>query len=202
MLSLGVTPLSVLASVSNGPYIGLEVGGANQLIKFVPSNFSINTNGSNLDNYALGFLMRLNLGYNIDKYNGFELGTTYDFTTGHSYPNGMGNLNTNAWTLDGSYILYLPTIVEKLSVFGRLGVAYDWINNNSDCNCAGNPTVSGNGVADILGAGIKYNLSPQASFRVEWIANGLLFPVGIASTTTNVGSWTNQSFQLGINYHF
>jgi len=204
VIGMGLFLLSfrVLASVSNGFYTGIEGGVANQLVNFTPSAFTLNTNGSNLDNYALGMLLRLNLGYNFDKYNGLELGTTYDFAVSHNYPNGMGSISPSATTLDASYLLYLPTVIEKLSVFGRVGVSYDWVSCQVECNCNNDLVVSGSDFADVLGAGIKYNLSPQFSFRAEWIVNGLFFPIGLSSGSLTVGNWTNQSFQAGINYHF
>jgi len=195
---------NVIASVSEGPYIGLEAGLANQNTSFNQNILNLNLNGSTINNYSYGLLARLNLGYNGDKYNGFELGTNYYFSTSHSYPVGNSNLNTNALTLDASYILNLPTAIEKLSIFGRVGVAYDWINiGNQSCNCNTSSNLqNGSGLADILGAGIKYNISPKTSFRLEWLSNGLIFPVAINNSFTNIANWNAQTFQLGINYHF
>ena len=110
----------------------------------------------------------------------------------------------NATTVDASYILSLPTVIERLSVFGRIGVAYDWINSSTgSCGCGGSTVgiLTGSSFADVVGAGIKYRMSPKLSWRIEWIANGLLFPVGL-SAGSQFGLWTNQTFQTGFNYSF
>ncbi len=195
------------ATVSDGPYLGINIGGANQNISFLPNSFNLNTNGSNLSNYSWSFLTRLNVGYNIDKWNGFELAPSYIFSSNYQYPNNNSSVSFSATTLDLSYIGYLPISDTKLSVFGRIGIAYDWVNNGSNSGCSYSSTTqglnpAGSNFADILGAGIKYNLGPNSSFRIEWISNGLIFPVGINSGSTNVANWNVQTFQLGMNYHF
>lgn len=196
-------PGVLFASVSNGPYVGLEIGAANQIINFTPSTFNLDTNGSTLYNPEVGFLARLNLGYNINRFNGFELGTTYNFGTTHNYPNNQGNLNTPVTTIDFSYLIYLPTIVNQWSVFGRVGLAYDWTGSSYSCNGVSSlGNISGSGFADVLGAGLMYRITPNTSFRVEWISNGLFSPININSSSGSIGTWTNQTFQLGLNYHF
>jgi hypothetical protein len=199
-------PFISYATVSNGPYVGLELGTANQIVTYQPSAFDLNTNGSQLYNPNYSFLGRVNLGYNVDKYNGFELGTSYFFSSSSSYPNGNGSMSTNTTSLDLSYLLYLPISSTKISVFGRLGFAYDWINNanSGGCGCgtSSNLNPSGSNLADVIGAGLKYNIGPHTSFRIEWIANGLFFPVGINNGSQNIASWTAQTYQAGINYHF
>jgi opacity protein-like surface antigen len=194
------------ATVSDGPYLGLELGAANQIINYQANSFNVATNGVQLYNSELTFLGRLNLGYNANKYNGFELGTSYYFNSGSNYPTGSGSMSTNTTSLDLSYIGYLPISQSKFSVFGRIGAAYDWINNSSANDSNGGIFVgmrpSASSFADIVGAGLKYNLGRNASFRLEWIANGLLFPVSINSGSQNIASWTGQTFEAGINYHF
>ena len=201
---LGLTPGICLAGISEGGYFGFELGAANQIVQFNPAAFNLNTNGSSLYNPALGFLSRFNLGYNLNKYAGFELGTTYNFATGHNYPSGNGILSTTATAIDLSYLLYLPTIIDKWSVFGRVGGAFNWIGSEGICNCNTSSVInpSGSSFADVLGAGIMYRLTPSVSFRLEWISNALLFPVEINNSGTSVGKWTNQTFQAGFNYHF
>jgi opacity protein-like surface antigen len=200
-------PATVFASASSGPYIGIEAGAANQIVTFTPAAFDFSTSGNSLYNSLLGLVGRLNLGYNMDQYSGFELGANYNFGANFNYPNNSGSMNITATTFDASYIFSIPTVIRKLSVFGRVGFAYDSINSSgsTECNC-GNPSAllnpGGSGFADILGAGIKYNISPSTSFRVEWISNGLIFPVGVSSGSQNVANWSEQTFQLGLNYHF
>ena len=185
------------ATVSNGPYAGIEIGGVNQTMVFNASSYNSNTT-STLSENNWSFLGRLNLGYNMDKYSGFELGFNYNALPGYTYPNNSGSFNGDVTTLDGSFLVSIPTTLTKLSVFGRIGAAYDWINGSS----TNGMTPSGEDFADVLGAGIKYNISPKTSFRLEWIENGLLFPVGISSGSTNVANFSEQSFLLGVNYHF
>jgi opacity protein-like surface antigen len=189
------------ASVSNGPYVGVEAGVANQILNYNVASFNLNTNGVNLTNAAAVPLIRGNFGYNINKISGFELGASYNFNSSHTSPIGSNSFNMNATTLDASYILSLPTVFEKVSVFGRIGFAYDWINSADSCGCVISNGMSGSGFADVLGAGIKYRLSTALSWRLEWIANGLLFPVGINAGSMQA-NWTNQTFQTGLNYSF
>ena len=194
-----ISPVA-FASVSNGPYVGLEFGAANEVLVFnagTPYN-----SGANAYSPSISFLGRLNIGYNSTKYSGFELGATYNSSTGFNYPTVTGTMNLNATTLDLSYILYLPTAFEGVSAFGRVGVAYDWLNSSGGCNCEGISSASANSFADVMGAGIKYNITSKTSFRAEWLANGLLFPVSINSGSINTAAWTNQTFMLGINLHF
>ena len=190
-------PAISFATVSNGPYVGLEVGAANQIVTF--NGGTQFNNGSNAYNPSIGFLGRLNLGYNTNKYNGFEIGGTYNFNTEFNYPSG-GSMTLNAKTLDASYLFSLPTYVDSLLVFGRVGVAYDWISGSNNGGISGNP--GADSVADVLGAGIKYNVTSKTSLRFEWLANGLLFPVVINNGSTNTASWTNQTFMVGLNLHF
>lgn len=193
------------ASVSDGPYIGIEGGIANQEVNFSNGSFNLNSNGLNLATAATAFLLRGNLGYSFNKYSALEVGSTYTFNSSIVNPAG-GNFNINATTIDLSYLLSLPTSVDRLSVFGRIGFSYNWINSASEGNCTCNPNssttgINGSNFADVLGAGIKYRLSPSLSWRIEWIANGLLFPVGLTGNGVNA-SWVNQTFQTGINYSF
>lgn len=205
LLLLIFAPIYCFATVSNGPYVGLEAGVANQITVF-NANTPYNSSASNAYSPNLGFLGRLNLGYNLTKYSGFELGGTYNFGAGFNYPDGNGSMNINATTVDLSYLFYLPTSFEGVSVFARVGGAYDWINSTSSngCNCgsdiSGNS--SGGGFADVLGAGVKYNITSKTSFRVEWLANGLFFPIGINNGSIPTANWTNQTFILGVNLHF
>ncbi len=187
------------ASVSNGPYTGIEVGLSDQKMNFNSGTFnSTNTMNTTLDSTNWTFIGRLNLGYNVDKYTGFELGYSYNSLAGYAYPNNSGSLNGTVSTLDASYLLYLPTTIQKLSVFGRVGLAYDWINGNQAD--ALNP--SGSGFADLLGAGVKYNINPKTSFRFEWLENGVLNPIGVNGGSTPVANFSQQTFLLGLNYHF
>ncbi len=187
-----------IATVSNGPYVGVNIGAANQAINYQASAFNLNTNGSQLYNPEWSFMSRLNLGYNSSKNNGFELGTSYFFSSDSNYPDGSGTMSTNTTSADISYLGYLPISQTKLSVFGRIGVAYDWVSTSSTSSLS----PSGENFADILGAGLKYNINGKTTFRIEWLENGLFFPVGINSGSLNVASWSAQTFETGINYHF
>ena len=200
---------SVYATVSSGPYVGIELGTDNQIINFQSSAFGLNTSNSQLYNPSWGFMGRLNFGYNFDKYNGIELSPNYLFSTNYNYPNNNGSMSIDATTLDLSYLAYLPITQSKLSVFGRIGFAYNWINNSGSnttgCNCGNSAQFSsptGSNFADVIGAGLKYNLGTNSSVRIEWIANGLFFPIGLTSNSTNVANWTAQTFLAGLNYHF
>lgn len=191
------------ASVSNGFYVGLEAGMSNQEVNYSSSYFNINTNGSVLSSSGQAVIGRLNLGYAASKYNSFELGINSNFMASQSYPANSNGVSMSTSNLDASYLLSLPLAIDRFAVFGRLGISYDWINSGGLCGCGNGNSLSGNNFADILGAGVKYNVSPSLSWRLEWISNALLFPVGLTSNTgQNIGSWNAQQFQMGVNYYF
>lgn len=209
LLLISLSPAFVFAgSVNNGGwYVGLNAGGANQIVSYNPSAFNLNTNGSELYNPSWGFVGRVDGGYNFNKWSGLELGAAYYSGSGSSYPTGSGTFNPSTSSLDFSYIAYLPISQTDFSVFGRIGIAYDWINNDgtsSGCNCSGVAALdpSGSNFADVLGAGIRYKMSMHSSLKLEWLANGLIFPVGINSGSTSVANWSAQTFQIGAAYHF
>lgn len=197
-LILIIFPGCAFATVSNGPYVGIEAGVSNQIMIF-NGNTSENTTSNNSYNTSLGGIVRLNLGYTLNRYSSFELGGNYTFSNSFVSPIGS-TFSLNNTSTDFSYLLNLPTTFNGVSVFGRIGAAYDWINSNS-CNCNGGG-VSGSNLTDALGAGVRYNLTSNTSFRVEWLENGLIFPIGISSGSQNVASWTNQMFLAGINLSF
>lgn len=195
------------ATANSGTYIGVAAGVANQPLSFNQSAFGINGNGSNTVNTQLGMAGRLFGGYNFNKYNGVEAGVSYNTGTTYNYPDGSGGMTSNAAGVDISYIPMLPISNSNWSVFGRVGVEYGWINSSggSDCNCSTsisplNP--SGSSFTDELGAGMRYKISNRFTYKIEWISNGLLFPIGINSGNTDVGSWSQQTFQTGVSYHF
>lgn len=204
-LLIGLLAVSsyVSASVSNGFYAGLEAGIANQVVSYNSSEFNFASNGVAFSSSGLSAIGRLNLGYTSSKYNSFELGTNYNFAATLLYPNAGSSISTSAWNTDASYLLSFPLAIDRFAVFGRGGFAYDWINSNNLCSCSGLSGITGNGLADILGAGVKYNISPNLVWRTEWISNGLLFPLEITgSTGQNIGSWSVQQFQTGFNYYY
>lgn len=192
--------ISAYATVSSGPYFGVEIGGSSQTMNYNASSFDINLSGNNISDSSWTFIGRLNLGYNFSKFNGLELGYSLNALPEYTYPGATGAFSGNVSTLDASYILSIPTIIQKFSIFGRIGVGYDFINSSSSSTSVASP--SGANFTDVLGAGIKYNLTPKTSFRLEWIENGLLFPVNLNSGSGNITTFSAQSFLLGFNYHF
>ncbi len=200
LIILNLYSITGFASVSHGPYVGIELGGSKQTFNFNSSIFSLDTNGGNLTNSELGAVARFNLGYSLDKYNSFELGASYNFAFNYTYPNNQGSTLNNLWSQDITYILTLPTIVDKLAILGRVGLAYDWTHANSCCCQIGDASV--NTFSDVFGAGISYKLSSKSIIRVEWVSNGLFFPIGVNSGDTNIGSLTSNNFELGLNYYF
>lgn len=203
LIICSVFTVSVYAS-SSGFYAGVEAGGSNQILNFVPGAYGFNTNGSSLTNSTWTFDGRLDGGYKLDRYNSFELGWMYTSQAGYSLPDNTNNIGLNASTIDLSYMFTFPTKVPGFSVFGRVGVAYDFINaNGGGCNC-GVVTMNpgGSNFADILGAGIKWDVSNRVTTKLEWISNGLLFPVGISSSGNNVANWNSQTFNIGVDFNF
>lgn len=209
VILFSVISVPCFAGVMSGPYVGASIGVDNQIVTFNPGVANISTNGSQLYNSSAGFMGRLNVGYNFNKYSGIELAPSYYFPQNYNYPAG-GSVDIGATSLDLSYLFSLPISQSKFSVFGRVGLAYDWVNsgseNNTNCGCGNqslsNLAISGSNFADLIGSGLNYNLSNNTSVRVEWIANGLLFPIGLSSNSQNVANWTTQQFLAGVNYHF
>lgn len=205
-----ISAQNLFATVSNGGYMGIGVGVVNQLLQFQVNSFALNLTEARVNSAALGALGRLNLGYNANKYMGFELGLTYNFIVSHKYPNNIDkSIKTGGWSLDGSYLLYLPTVINKVSVFGRIGLAYDWITDGSSsvCKCVhGQITENtfGNGFVDIVGMGLKYNLFPKLSMSLEWMSNGMFFPGGLfrSEGLNKIGNLSTQSFMMVWRYHF
>lgn len=181
----------VYASTTSGPYVGIELGAANQIVEFNPNALS-GVNGSY--NSQATFMGRLNFGYNVDRNNGFEISPSYYVDQGFNYPNGQGTMNLNGTSLDISYLPNLPLTATHWSVFGRVGAAYDWLGTQTSQSAAS--------FADVLGAGIRYNMNASLSLRMEWIANGLLFPISINDGSQNIASFTSQQFIAGLNFHF
>ena len=208
--SLGIIVHNVYASVNDGIYIGINGGATNNIVTLNASTYSaVQTGVSQLYNASVGYNIGLDAGYNFDANNGLELGYNYFSPTSVSIPSSTTNLTTSATALSLSYKLYLPTFVDSWSVFGRLGVAYDSVsqgafNSSCSCNCTNNlqQNAQGASFADILGAGLKYKMSTNASLELEWVANGLIFPVGLNQGTSNIASWYSQNFNIGFNYHF
>lgn len=201
--SLGLISINAYATANDGAYVGLSAGASNQNINFAGAAFNSNVNGSNIDNNQWGALLRLYGGYNFDRYTGVEMGVSTNTATTFTYPNNSGTMNMNTTTLDISYIPMLPIKDSNFSVFGRVGASYDWISNSGYSGGTGsglNP--SGSNLTDMLGAGVRYKFFNNFTMKVEWIAEGLLFPIAINSGGTNVGSWSEQTFQTGVTYHF
>ena len=206
ILMLGFLGFAVNASAySSGFYAGVGVGGSNQIVDFQPSAFNQNTNGSTLSDSTWTFDGRIDGGYKIDSFNSFELGWMYTSQASYGLPDGSNNINLNASTVDLSYIFTAPTKIPHFSVFGRLGVAYDFINaTGGGCNCGVNNAMSpaGENFADILGAGVKWDISRLITTKIEWIGNGILFPVGLSNGGNNVANWTSQTFNIGVDFNF
>lgn len=192
-----ILPSSAFATVSNGPYVGLEGGISNQIVIF-NANTTLNNANNNSYSSSASAAIRLNIGYNFNRYSGIELGGNYIFSNSMTAPNG-NNFATSNTAVDVSYLLNLPTVFDGLSIFGRVGGAYSWLNASS-CNCSSDNL--SNGLTDALGAGVRYNITSKTSFRVEWLENGLIFPIQIKNNSQNTASWTNQMFLTGINVSY
>lgn len=191
-----IIPAISFASTTNGPYVGIALGAANEINQLDSSYFNVNTGPTTLYEPRVAFMGRLNFGYNFSRYNGIELAPSYYFPQQVDYPkNGNGNLQGTS--LDLTYLPNLPLTTNRWSVFGRLGASYNWMNLNSNELTANSSTF-----ADVLGAGIRYNMSASNSVRLEWISNGLIFPIGINNGSDNVDLLTQQNFLVSLNFHF
>lgn len=196
LLSLVVT--GVFANANSGAYLGLEVGAANQSINFNQSAFNLNTSNSSVLNSQWNGIGRIYSGYNFNRYTGLEAGVSYTMPTGYSYPDNNGSFFSPATVVDVSYVPMLPIAYSNWSVFGRIGVGYAWLPDGSSSQY----NSSGSNLTDVLGAGLRYKFSNHWTYKIEWVADGLLFPVGINSGSTNIGAWSQQTFQTGVSFHF
>ncbi len=190
-------------------YVGINGGLTNNIVTYSSSLYNQQQAGAQLYNAKFGYNLGIDVGYNFNKYNGLELGANFLSQTSSQLLNTTENLSTAATAISLSYILNLPTLVKNLTVFGRFGAAYDLINQGlaqqSNCNCSNNSVgadIQGANVADIIGAGLRYKLSGRSTVKVEWIANGLIFPIGINQGSNNIANWYSQNFNVGYNYHF
>lgn len=189
------------ASVTSGGYLGLEVGGANQNINYNASSFNINTNGTALSDSSWTGIGRVFGGYNFSRYNAVEAGLSQSLSNSFNTTASGDKFSTTSTVFDISYLPMLPISNSNINVFGRLGVGYAWLPGGQvGCNCTSDTSfnASGGGFTDVLGAGIRYKFANNWSVKVEWIADGLLFPVGV----DGAGSWDQQTFQTGVAFHF
>lgn len=191
---------SAYAWVNNGGYVGVELGASNQIASFNSGTFDVNSGSANLDATQTGFLMRANLGYQFNSYSALEMGDMYSWGGNYQYPGNAsnGSVQIGSNTVDVSYLLSLPITQSNFSVFGRLGVAYQWV-NSTGYNASG---VDGGAFTDVIGAGIKYRMGKYTSIRAEWIADGLWQPVGLSANNQQVGNLSSQNFLIGINYYY
>lgn len=192
------------ATVTSGAYLGLEVGGANQNINYNTSSFDINTNGTSLTNNNWTGIGRLFGGYNFSRYNALEAGLSQSLSNSFSTPSN-NTFSSTSTVFDISYLPMLPVSNSNFNVYGRLGVGYAWLPGGQvGCNCNGGTqwNASGSNFTDVLGAGVRYKFANHWTMKIEWIADGLLFPVDINIGSTSVGSWSQQTFQTGVAFHF
>lgn len=195
---------SSFATVTTGAYLGIELGGANQNIDYNSSAFKTNTFGTTMFDNSWTGIGRLFGGYNFNRYNALEAGFSQSLSSTFSTPTA-NNFSSTSSIFDISYLPMLPISNSNWSVFGRLGVGYVWLPGGQvGCNCNGGQQfdASGSNFADVLGAGLRYKFANNWTYKIEWIADGLLFPVGISGNNNSLGSWDQQTFQTGVAFHF
>ena len=195
-LVIGLTSVVPLAMAGVG-YVGLELGVDNQTLSgsnstYIPSAGNFTTNN-------VSFIGRVQGGYIFDKYNSIEVGYNYLSGLNYQLPNDS-SITGSTNVVDLSYILSIPTMIDNFAVYARVGAAYDWISASTNDNLLGTP--SGSGVVDVLGAGIKYKIAENWAWRLEWIGNGILFPMSVTQGNNTVGTQSTQLFLTGINYLF
>lgn len=192
------------AGVTSGSYLGLEVGGANQNIDYNPSSYKVDTSGTTLFDSSWTGIGRIFGGYNFSRYNAVEAGLSQTLSNTFQTPSD-NTFSSTATVLDISYLPMLPIANSNFNVFARIGVGYSWLPGGSvGCNCDGGTqfNASGANFMDVLGAGVRYKFANNWTVKVEWIADGLLFPVAINGDNEKLGSWDQQTFQTGVAFHF
>lgn len=143
-------------------------------------------------------------GYQFNDVFGVEAGYTNigDFKIHVTMPDGRGiaeDYKVDALTLAGTVSKQLGS---NFSIFGKLGAAFTHVKDTY--KFSDNPKLfsfSKRRTNPLLGIGVKYAISPQASLRAEYEHFG---EVGSAITSNGEGTARAQDsrFSFGITYHF
>ncbi|MFN8771029.1 MAG: outer membrane beta-barrel protein [Neisseriaceae bacterium] len=148
--------------------------------KIADSGFYLNAGfGAGSLNYYSGgttAVMRVAGGYNFNQNIGVQLGINNYF--GATISNSNGTFGMSGYSGDISFLPNLPIGPNnEFSVFMRLGFGEDVLNSTY---------ANQNNFVDVLGVGLKYDISAHLAASLEWIGRGLLTNPGEAKYTQNM----------------
>ena len=130
-------------------------------------------------------LIRFDGGFNLNKIVGFQLGIQNYF--GANVNNNNGTFNVNGWGTDFSVIPNIPIGTNApVNIFFRLGAGYDSFSSNFANRSA---------FIDVLGSGVRYDVSSHLSLTAQWMGRGLL-------TTPTSANYSSNSFLFNIGFYF
>jgi hypothetical protein len=110
-------------------------------------------------------VLRLDGGYNLNQIIGFQAGIQNTFSTSMNSPQ-LGNYNATGYAMDISVIPNIPIGQNApVNIFFRLGLGYDTMNST-----VGNMS----SIVDVLGAGVRYDISAHLGISAQWIGRGLI----------------------------
>lgn len=131
-------------------------------------------------------LLRIDGGYNINQIIGVQLGVNNYFSSSITN-NQLGNYTVSGYGYDLSFI---PNIAigtnAPVNVFFRLGGGYDNMNSSIGNN---------SGFVDVLGAGVRYDISSHLGITGQWIGRGLL----VQSSPIN---YSQNDFIANVGFYF
>lgn len=161
ILFLGLTPCIVIAE---NYYMEAAIGGE-YLSYYNKGNDSM--------------ILRLDGGYELNKYVGFELGINDYFKT--TISNQDGTFNVNGYGYDFSIIPNIQIAKNQsndasLNLFFRVGGGYDLLTSSLN---------SQNSFVDVLGVGLRYNVNSFLTTSVQWIGRGNLLNSGNINYNSN-----------------
>ena len=135
---------------------------------------------------ASSWMLRLDGGYNVNKYVGFQVGVNDYFSTQMTSPT-LGNYSLSGYGYDVSIIPNVPFGVNApLNVFARVGLGYDAMSAS-----VGNQ----GGTVDVLGLGLRYDVSAHLAVSAQWIGRGII----IQPTPSN---YSQNNFLANIGLYF
>lgn len=182
-------------------------------------HFIVITNFSNADNNSEGFyagigtgygndavLGRLFIGYMLNRIIGVETAYTFWGTSTQSINVNSHILNygQQPQSLEGQIVLSLPLGVSPLSLHGKFGLAYIYINGNnvSQNDYSINTIPGGSGVTSVGGIGMGLNFAKNIKLDLDWVSYGFIEPVNILATGNNAAKWLSNNIELNLSYHF
>lgn len=125
---------------------------------------------------ASSWMARLDGGYNVNKYVGFQVGIN-DFFSTQMTNSTYGSYNLSGYGYDLSIIPNIPFgFNAPINVFARIGLGYDAMSASAG---------SQNSTVDVLGIGLRYDVSAHLAVSAQWIGRGIIVQPSPSSYSQN-----------------